>query len=208
MQIQYFGLSSFKISSPKITIITDPFGKASGLMPPRGSADILILAEKDNPLYSATSGVSGKPFLISDPGEYDIKGVTVSGLPLLQDDHYVAAYLIELEDVKILNLSHIKQFSMKENELEELGEIDVLLLPVGGKSVLDGASAAKVVNAVEPKIVIPSHYQTGGLGVGADRVEAFIKEMGGRSETLDKLTIKKKDLADENIKIIILDPLR
>ena len=79
MQIQYFGLSSFKITTKEATIITDPFHKDSGLVAPRGAADILILAEKNNKLYSATSGISGGHFDITDPGEYDIKGVTVTG---------------------------------------------------------------------------------------------------------------------------------
>lgn len=208
MQIQYFGLSSFKISSTKITIITDPFGKASGLVPPRGAADILILSEKDNDLYSATSGISGEPFLISDPGEYDTKGVTVTGVPLKQDEQYVTVYLIEIDDVKILDLSHIKIFSMKEDELEDLGEIDILIIPVGGKGALDAGAAAKIVNEIGPKIVIPSHYQMKGLSVPAEKVEVFIKEMGGRSETTDKLTVKKKELTGEDIKIIVLEPLR
>src|SRR6185436_14099388 len=129
------------------------------LTPPRGAADILILAEKDNPLYSAISGVSGDPFLVNDPGEYDVKGVTITGLPLKQEDRYISVYLIESEDIKVLNLAHIKTFNMKEEELEALGEIDILILPVGDEAVMDAATAAKVVNQVEPKIVIPSHYQ-------------------------------------------------
>src|SRR5690349_16821760 len=107
MQIHYFGLSSFKITTREATVITDPFDKKSGLTAPRGNADILILAEKNNPLYSATSGISGSPFLVSDPGEYDIKGVTIAGLPLRQGERYVTVYLIESEDIKILDLSHI-----------------------------------------------------------------------------------------------------
>ena len=80
MQIQYFGLSSFKITTKLATIITDPFHKDSGLTPPRGAAEVLILAEKNSKLYSATSGISGEHFDITDPGEYDIKGVTVTGI--------------------------------------------------------------------------------------------------------------------------------
>src|SRR5581483_710163 len=132
MQIQYFGLSSFKITTKEATIITDPFHKDSGLTAPRGAADILVLAQKNNKLYSAVSGVSGEHFDIIDPGEYDVKGVTVTGIPLKQEDKYVTVFLIESEDIRILNLSHIKEWNMKENEIEELGDIDILILPVGG----------------------------------------------------------------------------
>jgi L-ascorbate metabolism protein UlaG (beta-lactamase superfamily) len=208
MQIYYFGLSSFKIITKEATVITDPFDKKSGLTPPRGSADVLILSEKNNPLYSATSGISGEPFLINDPGEYDIKGVTVTGIPLKQGDRYVTAYLIEAEDIKILSLSHIKQFNMEEGDLEGLGEIDILIVPVGGKDTLEADDAAKVVNEIEPKIIIPSHYQISGLTAPVGKLETFIKEMGGKSETMDKLMIKKKELETEQIKVIVLEPLR
>src|SRR5438094_965927 len=101
MQLHYFGLSSFKINTREATIITDPFDKTTGLTPPRGAADILILGEKNNPRYSALSGISGSPFVINDPGEYDLKGVTVTGLPLKQGETHIIVYLIESEDIKI-----------------------------------------------------------------------------------------------------------
>lgn len=208
MQIQYFGLSSFKITTKEATIITDPFHKDSGLTPPRGAADILILAQKNKPLYSAISGISGDHFDITDPGEYDVKGVTVTGIPLKQEDHYVTVFLIESEDIRILNLTHIHDFNLKEEELEELGDIDILILPVGGNTVLSASAASKAVNSIEPKIVIPSYYKMSDLIIDVDGVEKFIKEMGGKKEEMDKLTVKKKDLAEEGIKVVVLEPLR
>ena len=208
MQIQYFGLSSFKISTKLATIITDPFHKDSGLTPPRGAADILILAQKNSKLYSAVSGISGEHFDITDPGEYDIKGVTITGIPLKQEDKYITIFLIESEDIRILNLTHIKEFNLTEDELEELGEIDILILPVGGNTVLSASAASKVVNEVEPKIVIPSHYKMSGLIIDVDDLSKFIKEMGGKKEEMDKLTVKKKDLPEEGTKVVVLEPLR
>ncbi|MCL5009256.1 MAG: MBL fold metallo-hydrolase [Patescibacteria group bacterium] len=208
MQIQYFGLSSFKISTKNATIITDPFHKDSGLVPPRGQADILVLSQKNKNLYSAVSGISGEYFEVFDPGEYDIKGVTITGLPLKQEDQYVTAFLIESEDVRILNLTHIKEMNLKEEELESLGDIDILILPVGGNTVMSASAASKTVNAIEPKIVIPSHYKMKDLILDLDPVEKFIKEMGGKKEDADKLTLKKKDLVEEGVKLIILEPLR
>lgn len=209
MQIHYFGLSSFKIITKDATVITDPFDKQSGLTPPRGNADILILAEKNNPLYKAVSGVSGEPFLITNPGEYDIKGVTVTGIPLKQDEgRYVTAFLMESEDLKILNLTHIREFNMKQEDLEGLGEIDILIIPVGSNSVLTARDATKVVHEIEPKLVIPSHYGSPGLSLPYDKLDMFVKEMGGKSETMEKLLVKKRDLTDEQIKVVVLEPLR
>ncbi len=208
MQIQFFGLTSFKITTKEAVVITDPFSKDSGLSSPRGAADIVILSEKENELYSSESGISGEYFLIPDPGEYDLKGVTVTGIPLKQDDTHVVVWLIESEDIKILNLSHIKNWNMTEDDIESLGDIDILIVPVGGDSVLDSSQAAKIVNEIEPKIVIPSHYLTPGVKLKLSDIEKFKKEMGGKVELLDKLTLKKKDLNNEAIRVTILEPLR
>lgn len=208
MQIQYFGLSSFKITTKEAVVITDPFHKDSGLAAPRGAADILVLAEMTSKLYSSVSGISGSPFMADTPGEYDVKGVTLTGIPLKQDSGYVTVFLIESEDLRILSLSHIKDFNLKENEIEELGDIDILILPVGGNTVMTASAASKIVNQIEPKLVIPSHYKMPGLILDLDPLEKFIKEMGGKQEVMDKLAVKKKDLPEEGTRLVVLEPLR
>jgi L-ascorbate metabolism protein UlaG (beta-lactamase superfamily) len=205
MHIQHLGLSCFKFTTKDATVVTDPFGKESGLTPPRGNADIVILAAEDNELYSSFGSLSGSPFLVSSPGEYDVKGVTITGIPLKQSDGFVSVFLIESEGIKVLNLTHIKEFSIKEDELEDLGEIDVLIIPVGGEDVLGASEAAKIVNQIEAKIVIPSHYATDGVKIKLGSVDRFVKEMGGKVETMDKIILKKKELAStEETKVIIL----
>lgn len=205
MHIQYLGLSSFKFITKDATVVTDPYGKESGLTPPRGNADIIVLAESTNNLYSSVSSFSGTPFLIDSPGEYDKSGVTVTGIPLKQESGYVTVFLLESEDLKILNLAHIKEFNIKENELEELGEIDILIVPVGGHTVLGASDAAKVVNQIEPKIIIPSHYAGSGIKLELDPIDRFIKEMGNKNEELDKLIIKKKDITNaEETRLVVL----
>jgi L-ascorbate metabolism protein UlaG (beta-lactamase superfamily) len=208
MHIQYFGLSSFKFTTKEAVVVTDPFHKDSGLTPPRGAADILVLAQRDKTLYSATSGFSGEPFMVDTPGEYDVKGVTFTGIPLKQEDKYISVFLIESEDIRILNLTHIHDWNMKEDEIEELGEIDILIVPVGGNTVLSASQAAKVVNEIEPKIVIPSHYKMGDLIIDVDPLDKFIKEMGGKKEEMEKLIIKKRDLQEEGTKVVVLEPMR
>lgn len=205
MHIQYLGLSSFKFITKDATVVTDPYGKESGLTPPRGNADIIVLADSTNNLYNSTGSFSGTPFLIDSPGEYDKSGVTVTGIPLKQESGYVTIFLLESEDLKILNLAHIKDFNIKESELEELGEIDILILPVGGHTVLGASDAVKVVNQIEPKIVIPSHYAASGIKIELDPIDRFIKEMGNKHENLEKLIIKKKDITNaEETRLVVL----
>ncbi len=202
MQIQYFGLSSFKLTSKDTTSIIDPFSKESGLTPPRGNADLLILSEKDNELYSYTSSISGEPFIVDGPGEYDVKEHTITGIPVKdKDGRVVTVYLIELEGIKILHLAHIKKLALNQDELEDIGDVDILLIPVGGDEVLDYDEAAKAVNYIEPKIVIPMHFKS---------PDKFLKEMGGKEERMEKLNIKKKDLPAEDAptKVIVLEQLR
>jgi L-ascorbate metabolism protein UlaG (beta-lactamase superfamily) len=211
MQIQYFGLSSFKLSSKDVTSIIDPFSKESGLTPPRGNADLLILSQKDNEIYSYTSSISGEPFIVDGPGEYDVKEHTITGIPVKDSDgKIVTIYLIELDGIKILHMAHIKKLTLSEEEIEDIGSVDILLVPVGGEGVLSSEEAAKTVNFIEPRIVIPMHYKMDGLKVKADGPEKFLKELGGKEEKLDKLSIKKKDLPAEDAptKVIILEPLR
>jgi len=211
MQISYFGLSSFKISGKNYSSISDPFSKESGLTPPRGNADLLILSEPKNELYSYTQGISGTPFLVDGPGEYDVKEHVITGIPIKdKNGRVITVYLIEVDGIKILNLAHIKKLELSEDELEDLGDVDILIVPVGGEEVLDYEDAAKVVNLIEPKIVIPSHYKISALKVDAQSEEKFIKQMGGKSEQLEKLSLKKKDLPedDRSAKLIILEPLR
>ena len=210
MQISYFGLSSLKITSKDHTTILDPFSKESGLVPPRGSADLIILSEPQNELYSYTQGLTADDqFIVDGPGEYDVKDQAITGLAVKSaEKKFITVYLITVEDIRILSLSHIAKLNLTQDELDDIGEVDILLLPVGGESVMDYEDAAKAVNLIEPKIVIPTHYQIKNLDVKAQPVEKFLKEMGNKHESLEKLSIKKKDLQPEGTKVVLLEPLR
>lgn len=208
MQIQYFGLSSFKLTGKDTSSIIDPFSKESGLTPPRGSADLIILSEKNSPLFSYTQGISGQPFMVDGPGEYDIKGHTITGIPVKDGDRVVTIYLIEIDGIKILDLAHLKKLALTEDQLDDIGEVDIMIVPIGGKDVMDFEEASKAVNRMEPKIVIPSCYKIPGLALEFASDDKFTKEMGSKVEKTDKLSIKKKDLEEEGTKLIILEPLR
>lgn len=209
MQISYFGLTSFRFSSKDKVAITDPFDKSTGLTPPRGNADIVILSEPDCLLYSYTQSISGQPFMINGPGEYDVKDHTITGIPIKdKDNHIITIYLIEIEGVKILDLAHIKKLELTQDQLEDLGDVDILIVPTGNKSVLDYDTASKTVNLIEPKIVIPSHYKIPGLKLDLESEEKFLKQMGGKFEKTDKISIKKKELPEQGTKVIVLEAMR
>jgi L-ascorbate metabolism protein UlaG (beta-lactamase superfamily) len=138
-----------------------------------------------------------------------VKDHAINAVPVqTKDGHVITLYLIDVEGIKILNLAHIKNLSLTDDEVEDLGEVDVLIVPVGGHDAMEAEDAAKVVNLLDPKIVIPSHYKTDGLKIAAESAEKFLRLAGGKFETLDKLTIKKKDLDPEAARIVVLEPMR
>ncbi|MDP2930246.1 MAG: MBL fold metallo-hydrolase, partial [bacterium] len=153
----------------------------------------------------------GSPILINGPGEYEIKNVYIQGIPAFHDNNFgkergqITIYSITSEDIRICHLSDLGQKELFAEQIEDIGEIDILFVPVGGTFTIDAQEAAKIINQIEPRIVIPMHYQLPGLKMKLDPVEKFLKVMGQKSvETLPKLTIKQKDLPQEGPKIILL----
>ena len=208
MQISYFGLGSFKIINKNFTAIINPFSKESGLVPPRGAADLVMLSEATDEIQSYIQSLSGEPFVIDTPGEFDVKDFAVNALPIWNDKRLITAHLIQTEGMTVLNLGSIAELKLSEDELEDLGDVDVLLVPVGGNSVMDYEHAAKAVNMIEPKIVIPMNYKMDGLKLDFETNEKFLKQFGNKFETMDKLVLKKKDLPEEGMKVIVLETLR
>ena len=209
MTITWFGLSSFKITGKDVTIITDPFGSKTGLAPVKGSADIVISTNPDNPWCNNFSSISNNPFIISSPGEFDIKGAFMIGTKAQNKDLGDSTiYSIEIEDIRIAFLGPIQQPQLTDQQQEVMEGADIVLIPVGDKQVLDYEQAARIATQLEPYIVIPHSYQTPGLNVNLDKLDKFTKEMSGKPVTQEKLTVKKKDLQGESTKHIILTPMR
>lgn len=202
MVISWFGLSCFKISAGPLTLVTDPFAKTAGLTPPRVQADVAIISNPQNPAYGHAS------FLIDGPGEYDVRGLFVHGIP----GGHATIYAIRMEDIHLGFLGSMKQKELTDSQLEDLGDIDILLLPVGGKTVCDAEEAVTIVNQIEPRIVIPMHYQQPGLRMPLDKGDQFLKEIGqGKNEPQEKLTVKKSMFAEgaaAQIQTVVLSPQR
>ncbi|MGE5297544.1 MAG: MBL fold metallo-hydrolase [Acidobacteriaceae bacterium] len=208
MTISWFGLSSFKIVSKDVTIITDPFGKSAGLSPVRGNADIVVVTDPENELCNNVASVSGTPFVVNGPGEFDIKGIFIIGAPAGQNGKSATIYMIEVEDIRIALLGPAKLSELSDQQMEVLEGADIALIPVGDKNTLSYEQAAKVTTQLEPYYIIPHYYKIPGLSLTLDKVDKFLQEMGGRSEALDKFTIKKKELTGETTSLITLNPQR
>lgn len=221
MYITWLGQSCFKISAKggsasdnkdqEINLITDPFSPDIGLKLPRNLTADIVTVSHDHFDHNYTAGVAGDPFVISQPGEYEIKNFFIYGIPSFHDNKKGAErgnniiYRIEAEGLSIVHLGDIGHI-LSDEEVEKLDNVDVLLIPIGGNYTIGVKEAEEIINQLEPRIVIPMHYKIPGLKVDIDPLDKFAKEMGvGKKEALPKLKISKKDLPQEETQIIILE---
>lgn len=218
MQIIWYGQSFFGIGvkgnggGGEIKIVIDPYGDELGLKMPKVEAQILLITH-DHLDHANRKLVAGNPFIIEGPGEYELKGVFIKGVPAFHDDQkgsqrgVVTIYKIEAEDIRICHLADLGQKELLPEQIEELGEVDVLMVPVGGKFTIDGKEASEIISQIEPKIVIPMHYQISGLKADIEGVEKFLKVMGVEGlERQKKLKISRKELPQEETQIFLLEP--
>lgn len=213
MVITWLGHACFKIQSGETVIVVDPYAKEVGLTPPRFRADIVLVT---HPHYdhSNKETLTGDPFIITDPGEYETRGVYIQGIQTFHDTvegkerGLNTIYKIECEGIRLLHLGDFGEKEMRSETLEDIGTIDILMTPVGGKYTIDGEGATRVVHQIEPQFVIPMHYKIPGLKIAIDGVEPFLKEMGAtKIEAQEKFTIKKRDIAEkEKTEVVLLKP--
>lgn len=189
-------------------MVTDPYDKSIGLKAPNFEADIVTISH-DHHDHSNSDSLRGKPFVINSPGEYDIKGVMVQGIPSFHDDKNGAErgsnviYRIEMDDITIAHLGDLGH-SLSNEHLEELQGVDILMIPVGGTYTIDGKKAVEIVSQIEPRIIIPMHYKIKGLKENLDTADSFIKELGIKPDEEEKLKINKKDLPQEGMELAVL----
>lgn len=216
MKITWHGQSCFKLlvksnNGDKITILIDPFDKETGLNPPRNGADIVLITH-DHHDHNNLKAVSGTPFVINGPGEYDVKGVFIKGVHSYHDNNkgtergVNTIYIIEAESMKICHLGDLGQKELADTQLDKMGEIDILMVPVGGTYTINGEEAVKIINQIEPSVVIPMHYKIPGLTIKVEDVADFLKEIGAKQETTEEYNVKKLDLGEE-MKVVVMKPL-
>jgi L-ascorbate metabolism protein UlaG (beta-lactamase superfamily) len=216
MNIVWKGQSCFQISTQKtknqVNLVIDPFGPETGLRSLSFTADI-VLVTHDHHDHNNIKAVSGEPFVVSGPGEYEIKDVYIQGIPDWHDEKEGkeqggnTIYVIDAEDLRICHLGDLGQKELSDEQLEKIGEVDILMVPVGGNTTISDKDAVKIISQIEPKITIPMHYAIPKLKMKLEGVEGFLKNLGIKSMVPEsKLSIKKKDIMPEEAKIVVLEP--
>jgi L-ascorbate metabolism protein UlaG (beta-lactamase superfamily) len=201
MDITWLGHSCFRIKGNHATVVTDPYSPDLGYSLGKLSADIVCLSH-EHPGHSYFQGISGQPRRLNGPGEYEIGGVLIIGTSTFHDQERGSqrgrntVYTMEIDELNVCHLGDLGHV-LTAAQVEELGGVDVLLLPVGGLSTIDAPMAAAVVRQLEPKIVVPMHYKTPALNRELEPVERFLTEVGvNEAKGEPKLTVKRSTLPD------------
>ena len=211
MEITWLGHSCFRLRGREAAIVTDPCAKSTGYSVGRPAADIVTVSH-DHPGHNNVAAVAGSPLVVQGPGEFEIAGVLIMGIRTYHDDEKGermgknVAYVLELDDLRVCHLGDLGHVPTPE-QVEELSGIDILLAPVGGNNTIGAAAAVETVSLLEPKLVLPMHYQTPAAKAQLDPLDRFLKEMGAPSaleERQAKLSITKSTLPHET-KVLVLD---
>lgn len=211
MEITWLGHSCFRLRSREAAVVTDPCAKSTGYSIGRPTASIVTVSH-DHPGHNNVAAVTGSPHVVQGPGEFEIAGVFIIGVRTYHDPEQGeklgknTAYVLEMEGVRICHLGDLGHIPTPV-QVEELSGVDILLAPVGGGNTIGPSAAAEVVSLLEPKLVIPMHFQTPASKATLEPLERFLKEVGAPTafdERQPKLSATKSTLPHET-KVQVLD---
>ncbi len=215
MEIKYITHASFVIKTKTATVVTDPFGSGIGIKFPKIPADVVLISHHHDD-HDNVKGIEGDPIVFDWPGEYDCKGVSIRGIATFHDNEKGAKrgknvmFKITAENISVLHcgdLGHV----LDDKTIEEVGNIDILCIPVGGYYTIDPHVAMQITKQIEPALVLPMHYQVPGLdpklATNLKPVNEFLSAMSQVGLTPQpKLSVKREDIAQEtNTKVVLLE---
>jgi L-ascorbate metabolism protein UlaG (beta-lactamase superfamily) len=215
MDITYLGHSSFKIKTKTATVITDPFdSQMVGFKYSAAEAEIVTVSHSHHD-HNAIDKVIGVKKVFEGPGEYEVMGVSIIGYSSFHDTREGAErgkntiFVFEAEGLRLAHLGDLGHM-LSDDLVNEIGSIDVLMIPVGGKFTIGPKEAAEIVGKIDPYFIIPMHYAVPELNpqtfTGMEPVGTFLKEIGMTVENLPKFSLKREDiLEDQSSKVIILE---
>jgi len=212
MEIIWLGQACFRIRTTHGIVITDPYPPDIGYTMGKQNARMVTVSH-NHPDHSYTQGVTGEFRVVDRPGEYEVSGILVIGISTFHDNEQGkqrgknTIYLIETDDVSICHLGDLGQV-LTTRQIDDLGPIDILMLPVGGQTTINASQAVEIVRQIEPKVVIPMHYKTPDLKLNNlefDTVDRFLTELGHPGITPQpKLSITKSSMP-EIMQVVLLD---
>lgn len=210
MDIDWFGQSCFRIKEGNVIVVTDPFDKSIGYTVPKLRADFVTISH-EAPGHANGAAVKGDPKILTRPGEYEIKGVFVTGIQTWRGStakdeakEENTVFVFEFGELTVCHLGDLSKV-LTQAQVESMPDIDVLLVPVGGGGALDADKAAEVIAQLEPRIVVPMHYLTPYTTLKLDPLPRFLKAMGvTEHEPQDSLRITTSGLPEQT-QVVVLE---
>ena len=196
--------SCIRASAGDATIVLGPVSKQSkNFKATNFGADVAFISLNHPDMNGSEEAGRGdkQPFVVSGPGEYEVKEITASGYPAgsmyNKEGRINTVYSIHFDGLSVLYLGALGDMDLP-SEVLEMDSPDILIIPVGGDGTLNAAEAEKLAVKLEAKIVIPILYDDKTL-------KTFLKEAGSESvKPVDKLTIKPRDLAGKQGEVVVL----
>lgn len=219
MNIQYYGHSCFKITtktegrgSEDVVAFIDPFDKKIGLKPPYGRADVVFVSHTQHDDHANVEALKDDPVVIDTPGEYSVKGINVTGIDSFHDDQEGALrgrntiFVLDTEDIRICHLGDLGAPELSVKQMEKIGEVDILMIPIGGKYTIDAKTAVKIAKKLSPSIIIPIHYKMSGTKLDIVDEKDFCSEIGNcPKQKVNKISLKKKDLDGKSMEVLLMN---
>ncbi len=214
MEITWFGLSCFRLTERgKATVVTDPFDhQAVGYSPLKLRADIVSVSH-EAPGHSHLKGVKGAKHIIDGPGEFEIGEVFITAVRTKSkkksrgsslDAQPNTLFVFDYDGVTVAHLGDLAS-TPSQSEIDAMGTVNVVLVPVGGGSSLNAAKASEVISMLEPGYVIPMHYKTDSVRLKLDPLSKFLKEMGlGAVQPEPSLKVTASSVP-EDTKVVVLE---
>ncbi len=214
MEITFLGHSSFKIKTKTSLLITDPFDpKMVGFKFPKIKADIVTVSHNHND-HNFVEAIESVRKAITGPGEYEIDEISIIGISSFHDKKKGeergknTIYVIEAEGLRLAHLGDLGHL-LSEEQINIIGDLDILMLPIGGKFTIGYQEAVEIVHAIEPKIIVPMHYFMPGLNKETfsqlDKAENFLSALGLRVEKLPTLKVKEGSMPAEDQYVALLE---
>jgi L-ascorbate metabolism protein UlaG (beta-lactamase superfamily) len=212
VDITWYGHSCFRISERgKMSTITDPFSEQIGLPLPKLKGDVVTVSHNASG-HNHFDAVKGRSYVVEGPGEYEIGGVFISGVALhnideesIENTKKNVAYVIRYDTLTVVHLGDLMH-APDQSTIEALGEVNVVLVPVGGGGGLKASTAAEVIALIEPNYIVPMHYAIPGLQIDLDPVDKFLKEMGVSNPQEDDLLRVTTSTLPEQPQVVVLRP--
>ena len=207
IEITWLGRNCFRLKGREGVVITDPCPPESGYKIGKQQADVVTISRKDDPGYSAfdvIEGTKGSPFRLDTPGEFEIGGILVTGIATKRPDGARnVIFVVELDGIRVGHLG-LPGAAPNQAALEELKDVDILLMPVGGGNAIGAAAAADVMTTIDPRIAIPMNYKTEFETMDLDPIEKFLSETGAKPEPQARLSVSHTQLPQDLTVMVLL----